>query len=166
MSRTQVQEQWQMYRQQPLLQNMRACIEWCNKGYKGHMSILLLWSWKAGVIQLPQLHCMPAQVKYPKRASQWAQDSFPSNAPSSTEWQEVIYQLKRKCHFYAYLCVYHGISTNNLSHVCVHITLCLNILHAFQIICHFKNLGLFQNFVTLENKKIIFYPKKSLFIDI
>jgi len=64
--------------------SMRISTKWRKKGYMGLMSIRLLWSWKAGVIQLPQLHCMPAQVKYPKRASQWAQDSFPSNAPSST----------------------------------------------------------------------------------
>lgn len=48
------------------------------------ISTLLLWIWKAGVIQLPQLHWMPDQLKYPKRASQWMQDNFPSKAPSLT----------------------------------------------------------------------------------
>ena len=53
------------------------------------MSTRLLWIWKAGVIQLPQLHWMPDQLKKPKRASQWAQDNLPSIAPSLTGWQEI-----------------------------------------------------------------------------
>lgn len=49
-----------------------------------HSSILLLWSWNAGLIQAPQLHCIPAQSKEPKRAWHPIQWSFSSTIPSST----------------------------------------------------------------------------------
>lgn len=52
------------------------------------ISTLLLEIWNAGVIQLPQLHWIPDQLKYPSRAPQWMHDSFPCKAPSSAaSWQ-------------------------------------------------------------------------------
>jgi len=61
------------------------------------ISTLLLTIWKAGVTQLPQLHCIPDQLKYPNLAPQWMHDSFPSKAPSSTaRWTKA--QMKQcKC---------------------------------------------------------------------
>jgi hypothetical protein len=47
-------------------------------------SIRLLWSWKAGLTQAPQLHCNPAQWKFPSRAWHLIQSNFPSTFPSVT----------------------------------------------------------------------------------
>lgn len=43
-----------------------------------------MWSWKAGLTQAPQLHCMPAQLKEPKRALHPIHTSFSSTWPSCT----------------------------------------------------------------------------------
>ena len=69
-------------------------------------STLLLEIWKAGVIQLPQLHWIPDQLKYPRRAPQWMHDSFPSKAPSSTgviHFRGSTYREEQSC---SLLCVW------------------------------------------------------------
>lgn len=47
-------------------------------------SMRLLCSWNAGFTQVPQLHCIPAQLKDPRRALQPKHKSFSSTLPSST----------------------------------------------------------------------------------
>ena len=62
-----------------------------------HSSNLPLWSWKAGFTQAPQLHCIPAQLKEPKRALHPIHTSFSSTCPSCTAHQkeEMSWFLRR-----------------------------------------------------------------------